>query len=260
MYFKTDKRLLGLRRTLSGLVLAVLLLLDASLHAASVVRGTLEVTDAAGKVLVINAGEEIPAGATIKASSQGGAIIAPAPGVEVTLGRGAAVTMVSATNGAMSLKVISGNLSYTASSTFSGVFAIQTAAGTVSVTSGSGSLLASGTSVRVATTSGSATFANATQSAVEIPSGSVLGVSGSSVTLTNLSAQTVSVVAKDGSVQSTKSATTSDLQLAQATVTATAPAETTPTSTPTTTTTTSTLTSESPNPANTSGQIVSPAQ
>jgi hypothetical protein len=256
MYFKTGKRLVSFIRTMSGLVFTLLLFVTTSVHAATLVRGTLEVTDAAGKVLVINAGEEIPAGPTIRASSQGGAIIAPTPGVEVTLGQGAAVALVSAPNGAMNLNFISGSLSYTASSTFSGVFAIQTAAGTVSVTSGSGSLLASGTSVRVATTSGSATFANATQSAVQIPSGSVLRVSGSSVTLTNLSAQTISVISKDGTVQSTKPATTSELQLAMAALTAMAPSE----STPTTATTTSILTSESPNPANTSGQIVSPAQ
>lgn len=262
MATKSSVSVLGSNSSLLGLALVFSLCLGSSLRAASVVRGTLEVVDSAGKVTVLSVGQEIPAGTSIKVKVKGGAVISATPGVEVTLGQDASVTLSAGADGQMTLNVLAGSVSYTAATGFTGAFTIQTPAGAVSVQSGAGSLIATGTSVRVSTSSGKATFTGAGRVAVEIPSGSVLGVSGTAMTMVNLTTKMVSVIGLDKSVVSTQPATTSDLQLAQVVAAAAAPKETQPQPQPSAAAPNAetTLTAAPPNPANTSGKVVSPAQ
>jgi len=218
--------------------------------ATTVLKGTIIMDDGAGKTVELSAGQTILPGRSVKPASPEGATLSPIPMVEVTMPDKTSIEIQVGTHDDNAVKVITGALSYTTKPGFTGDFVIQTAGGAVSVKGGSGgSLIVTGTSVRVAASSGQTTFSAPGRDPITVAAGNVLGVSGSTVTITDVVNKTVAVLAPNNSVQSIRPATTSDLQLAVA-------AQTTTTTSPTTTP----LTSGTVNPVNVTGNVNSPAE
>jgi hypothetical protein len=172
-------------------------------------------TEAGQSVKSVAAGQVIPPGASFQAGDAGAAF-APFAGGEVFLGPGAKVSLGADGDKVVGLKLLSGAVSYTATSGVAQAFPIAVSAGSVSVSPGSVSVLASGGSVRVSAVSGVVSFSAPNMAAVRIPAGSVLGVTQQGMTLTNLAAKKVSVLSADGKVLSTRDASPEELQLAQA--------------------------------------------